>query len=303
MLSTIEIVLIIIIVIIIALIVYIILRPKKDTKSKSKVQQLINDAISAFGIKISDNFANDIVFNTQSDVIANMSKFSEYAFPGLDRSEIDKILKENGLNKTMTQIFEEHKNDSYDDFNTKFNIIDLLTIYGNIIVEDDNEDEYTRLMIIVIIFLQNLIMKKEINLPIVIPVSPSTSTSTSISSVKLTELYLELSDDFKLNKDIIFYIRTNLNKNIDKKDAVEQTQTPKGINCLINQLCKITVNLDDNYKKIKNIVVNNLNDVKRYTYLSFASSLFELDGTTFPDNLRIELDNLHSKLNTAGLFD
>jgi hypothetical protein len=297
--------------------IYFMTRPKNNSqsqsqsqsqpKSKSKVQQLIDNAIGVFGIKTSDNFTNDVIFNNQSDVIRNMSKFSEYAFPELDKNEVNKILNDNGISKTMDDIFEEHKNDSYDDFNEKFNILSLMQIYSHIIIINDNADDYLRLIIIVFVFLENLLMKKDITLPVEVELS-----QTPQNFVTLTEIDMELSADFRINKDVILYLRTNLNENIDVKDAIDindtvQTETetePEIYNdCYTIKLCKNTLNLDDSFLKYQEIVLDNLEDVKIYCYLNFASSLFALNGTTFPEDLANELNELVNKLLPTGFFD
>ena len=271
----------------------------RQASSKSNIHQLLDEATGAFGIKISDNFT-DVIFNTQLNIIENMSKFSEFAYPKLDLNEINKILNDNGLHKTMYKIFEEHKDISYDEFTSKFDIFNLLDTYSNLILDEPDETIYdhARLLLIILLFLENLILKN------VIPLQQDIKLPNG-TTIRLTDIYLELSSDFKLNDKLELYLRTNLNKNINKTDAQELSFGES--DCILNAttLCKTTENVADSFKNERQLGITNILDIKRFVNLSFASSLFKLNGNDilFPQVLSNELGNLTTKLTNIGLID
>ncbi len=270
----------IIILIIFLIIMYINLSP---------VRLLINNAIIAYCFKEDKKFTN-IIFKNPSDLIQNMDNFIGYAFPKLDKNEINKILNDNGIMKTMDQIFEENKNLSYTDFNKKFNIMSLLYPYKFMFFEENYYYDYGRLWMLTLLFLNNIYYKESYNNRI------------------FNDLYsYELSSDFKTSKISTGYLRTKLNKGLLEKYAIDFKSIRNDIGtfeCFTNKLCKNTSNLKDNYnkyKKYKEINNNVYLDGKRFFNLSFALNLFRLNGTEFPTNLNDELTGLN-RLNELNIL-
>ena len=102
----------IIIVLLIGVAVYFLTKPKDDV---SNIQKLLDDIPSVFGVKLTEQFKvekyeAEPLFKVQNDIVKNMNVFIKYAYPKLNMDEINKILKDNGLNKTLTEIFNDKKN-------------------------------------------------------------------------------------------------------------------------------------------------------------------------------------------------
>ncbi len=275
MLSTVIIILLI--TIIIGLSVYLIIKPKpkpvdnteqttKSTKPKT-ASELMDEAIEAFGIKVSDNFSNNVIFKTKSDVFNNFPKFFELAYPLIDKSAINKILTDYGIDKTIDQLVEN--------INT---VIEIKTIfiYQFLFLIDEISLDYQRLWFIVYNASENL------------------NTSDTYS-----DMYLELSKDFKTSTELYIYTRTNFNKNIDKTAAVDDDNDN---NCLLtSKLCykKMKKILDDDDNKTK--INNNKEKVINYVNYQFINSLLLFNGISRSTNLMNTIGKIVNEIDDLRL--
>ncbi len=283
MLSTVIIILLI--TIIIGLSVYLIIKPKpkpvdntaqttKSTKPKT-ASELMDEAIEAFGIKVSDNFSNNVIFKTKTDVYNNFPKFSELAFPLIDKSAINKILKDYGIDKTIDQLVE----------NINLNYVNYEIIGGFLkhyeyllLINDENNLDYIRLYFIVYNSLDFLKDKEKYS----------------------SDMYLELSKDFKTSTELYIYIRTNLNKNIDKTAAVDYDNDN---NCLLtSKLCYLKMtDFFKHYDEEKNIIINNKEKVINYVNYVFIMSLLLLNRIIHLTNLMNIIKKQHDELKNLGI--
>ncbi len=292
MLSTIEIVLIIVIVIVIAIIGYILIRPNNN---KTKSQIALDNVAQAFGYKIMDNFSQEnldtsIVFKEPKDIIKNMPTFFEYLCPDLDLKDIDEILNANGLTKTAKQIFQEHQDDDFDDYN--FDIDEILNVvfYSYMYIGSD-QDFKNKLKLYVLVRAGY----SKINIfnffPKIINFDDKDYTLNSSDLV--------LNKDYNMSDYLVLYNRTNLNNNIQFNQAenVARYNDMFSDKCLTSlNLCKFVVPISqafDTRKKILNIV--SADKIKRYFNLTFSINLFILNNTPVPDNIKIEANDLQNK--------
>ncbi len=299
MLSTIEIVLLIVIIIIIGLAIYIITRHNIDNKTKLLIA--LENITKTFGLKTEENFSQEnldtnIVFNNGEDVVKNMPTFIEYAFNGIDLNEIDKILKENGLNKTALQIFDEHKNDAYNNFKTKFNLLSLLSLYSNYLFEGTDQEikDKIKLYFIVMLAFNNKIEPiNSIQLPKTITDEGNTYT--------VDKTNLVLNNDYQTSDNLILYLRTNLNNSIKLEDAIVSNSINNDECFIPTKLCKNTTSIQKIIDENKTKAINNMSDIKRLFNLLFSKNLFNLNNTTIPDNIITEITTLTTKLGNNGI--
>ncbi len=279
MLSTVIIILLI--TIIIGLSVYLIIKPKpkpvdnteqttKSTKPKT-ASELMDEAIEAFGIKVSDNFSNNVIFNTSADIFVHFSKFFELAFPLIDKSAINKILKDYSIDKTIDQLFEIKNVISYP-------FEKIINIYKLLLYIDEKSLDYQRLWFIV----------------------NNASGYLAEDEKDYSKIYIELSKDFKTSTELYIYIRTIKNQNIDKTAAVDYDNDN---NCLsISKLCykKMKNILDDEVEKNK--IINNKDKVINYVNYVFIMSLLLLNRIILPTDLLHTIEKKNNELKDLGII-
>jgi len=312
MLSTFEIIIIVVFIIAILVSVYFLTRPKKDTTPpKSAIQLLIDDALSAFGIKVKETFkqerfADTPIFNDIDDIPKNMPTFIKYAFPRLDMNEVNALLKSYNITKTAEDILDENKGLTYDQFtsNDKFgSIIELLQFYTNIIFDDsDNNNvmDSLRLANIIIIAIMGLKMKKGSKLP-------QSKFPYNGEEYNLTDIDFELPEDFELTNYLKIYLVTNLNQDKQDNDTkidtkVLDTTIGDVAECLTTKLCNFNIKIGD-FEEQKNIAIANMIDIKRMFLLVFVGNLLDLDGIPLPQSLINEALPLEQKMIGLGLIN
>jgi hypothetical protein len=284
MLSTLDIVLIIFIIVCIILIGYNIINKKNKTDEKDEkdgIDILLNNVDKYFNIKktnTNDKFTNEVIFNTLEDVTKNMVLFIKYMCPSIDIKKIDELLKENGLNKTVEIIFDEHKNMDSFKYLDVFNIIPLstLNVYNLFTYQNDDEiKKYLRLYLIVFYSYIKLLVNKKLQ----------TNANFKTERGGIDKVEYEFNSDYLTNDLINIYIRTALNNNTPIGQA--ETVGDKHMNnCYnTNKLCKYSGSMNDLLKTLKPIVKDNINDINKLFNLLFVKYLFDLnnvnnDGTT-----------------------
>ncbi len=256
---------------------YLILKPKAEDKTdktdKPKTtSELMDEAVEAFGIKVSDNLSNNVIFNTSTDILKNFPKFFELAFPLIDKSAINKILKDNSYDKTVDQLLEIKNTENKLQQFIGFDLYSfLLYIY------DENSLIYQRLWFIVSNAFYFLQVKEKY---------PSA-------------LYLELSNDFKTSAELYIYFRNIKNKNKDKTDTLNYSNDD---NCfLTSQLCnrKMTNILDNDEEKNK--IINNKEKVINFVNYIFVLSLLLSNNINPSTNLTVTIENITKELNDLGI--
>ncbi len=302
MLSTFNIVMIIIIILMLSLIGYIMIIDKKPSQIKS----LLDNLTKVFNIKInektSENFDTNIVFNTLDDATKNMGELLKYAVPTIDMNEINKSLKDNGLDKTAESIFEEHKYMDSIQYLKVFNLAGLMRLNAyNSFTKPDNEIiDYIKLYFLTLSIITNLYITKNIQ--------TYADVKTRLNGVEYIKT--EFDEDFLKNDIINVYRRTSKNENVSIDNANEQCQTTEWTND--NTLCKQILDLNKFINEQKQIAKDNIDDINKLFKLLVVKYLFDLnnvktDGTlvdtpiNVPTNITNDIDNLKNKLETNNI--
>jgi hypothetical protein len=292
MLSQFEIILILLLLIIIIFIIYALIKPKK--KPLTKIQKLLENVYKVFNMSIQDNFTQDtdIIFKKPNDIVANMITFCDYTFPKMNINDINSILKENGLNKTAQEIFNEHKDDTFDTFKLSFNFIDLMLYYAYIMLNDIDKTvvkDNIRLYIITYFSFFNIQNNKILELPT--DILDSDKTNYTIKTINII-----INKDYKTSDEIVFYSVTNMNENIPFSSAKEVPSKDQNIlinDCLTKDLCK-------NTKLINYDITTASDEIKKQIIklfnLRFAMNLFNLNNTSIPQNIQKTFDETYAIL-------
>ncbi len=100
------------IVIIIVLVIYFSTRTTTNTPNNSAPynKAVVNAAIASSGIKIiTENFQNELVYDSVDKIKQNFTTFMNTYYPFLDINTMNKMLKEDyGINKTIQEIINDH---------------------------------------------------------------------------------------------------------------------------------------------------------------------------------------------------
>jgi hypothetical protein len=244
----------------------------------------LKNVVNAFNIKTTAEQFTDIGmrFNNASDMLTNMIQFIRIAFPNIKIDEINKILTDNGLNKTAQQIFDEHKNDNYAEFKSKFNIPLLMSINRFALLTGTDKEIKDKILLYIIVYSAyiniidpTIVLKNDLFDYITLPYDitlPDSSTAT------ISQIYLTLNNDWNTNDNLTIYTNTNLNSSIGYSNAVEKEVTMDK-SCLTTELCKSKISLSGLINMWKSSVAGLENDIYEYVNLMFAVGLFELNGT------------------------
>ncbi len=221
-----------------------------------------------------------------------MSTFLEYAFPKLDLKEIDKILKDNGLDKTALQILDENKNVNYDNFKNIFNFQLLFFFYNYYLcegTEQEIKDNMRLFLIVKVAFnkIDNIFYKL-----------PMTFTFEN-NQYTLTKVDVLLDNDFKTSDNIDYILKTNLNENIPLDQAEDKLDDDSNY-CMV-KLCKYSKSLQKVIDHFKTDAMNNMTDIKRAFNISLSINLFMLNNTQVPTNISSEYYNLREKLKNNNI--
>lgn len=300
----------IIICLIIAIIVAVYILLKKNDSSnpeKSKTQILLDNVAKAFNLTGGEKFLNEnfvdvnVVFKNLDDIKNNMMTFLEYACPEMNIDEINSLLKEYGVNKTMQQIFDEHKNDNTTTYFNNFKLFEyVLFPYTNVLFKetDDNKMlENFRLYMIVFLAIQTIYTKNLYNFPF--------NRNYGGTEYTINNIELQLSPDYKTNNIVSLYLRTNNNKDISLDNAIDALGEiePGKISdrCLSNILCKNSVDIAKDFiTPRKNKAVVNMINVIKYFNLSIVLGLLKLNGSD-TTNLEADKSTISDILTSASL--
>ncbi len=290
------------------LITVLVLKHKKQKNTPvvapiSKVDYALKNVINAFNIKLTAEHFTDIGmrFNNVTDLKTNMMQFINIAFPNIDINEVNKILSDNGLNKTAQQIFDEHKNDDYVDYKSKFNIPMLMQENRFNLLTGTDEEIKKKILIYMIVQVAYI--------TIVDPAAiltdgnfgytklPYTITLPDSSTATISQLLMYVNNDWETNDNMSIYIRTDLNSNIDFANAVENNPLLDK-SCLTNKLCKFTESISGIINNMKKDVAGLEQDIHDYINLKFAIMLFKLNDT--PITTEMQNKNKYYNNTTQG---
>ncbi len=261
------------------------------TTPVSNLDYALKNVIKAFDIKTTAEHFTDIgiTFRNANDLMSNMMEFITIALPNLDINEINKILLDNGLNKTAQQIFDEHKNDNYAEYKSKFNVLSIISDNRfNLLTGTDEEiKNKIRLFLIIVTAYVNIIDQGNLLGESGYVKVPYDITLPDSSTVTISQIYMTINNDWATNEELTIYTNTDLNRNIPYSDAVEKHQVSERYGCLTNKLCKETTTLTDIINHWKTNASGLEKDIHDYINLKFAISLFKLNGTPVP----LEMNN------------
>jgi hypothetical protein len=277
-------------IVVIVIIVIIILNKNVTIDTTNNIEEKLINVPILFNYKIdvpthSRQVETNIVFKTPSDIMGNMMTFIDYAFPLINITEIEKLLKQTGINKTVRQIFDENKNLDYNEFKNKFKISILLYIYTYYFYRgtEENIRKNIRLYLLVEEAFKYII---------------NTDNLLKQNKISNTENYnLVLNNDYMTSSIMKVYLRSNLNKNISASNAEENNQLLIQDACYYSKLCTQSLYIYDIITRNRQYINNNLPDIEKLFNLIFVKYLCNLNNTIFVSALEIEV----IRLNTTDL--
>jgi uncharacterized membrane protein len=227
----------------------------------------INKTIASYNLTTTENFEDVVKFNVIGDTIKNLKLYFELMFPNLDYNKVNQLLKTYNVNLTAFEIFDKHKTDEYN--MGMYSMIQLVMFYTYTIIYNKNISNKIQQLSLRLLYINNLIT---------IHLFIKSIANTINSSVSINHV---INKDYLTNDNLIFYTRTNLNKNTPYNAAIEAPENDSAINMLVttDKLYKSTFNINNLYTLYKKTESNEAYSTSvDLFHLNFVAFLMKLEN-------------------------
>ncbi len=213
---------------------------------------------------------NPLIFNSDAVVVNNLYEFIKFIMPNININNVNKLLIDNGLNKTIEQILSEHRNDNP---KSVFYKLILINIYGKYILNTaklTNKEEIETQMKINNLIVHYLLIQ-------IFPVSNE----------------LLVNNDYLTSDNITIYYKNNDYQNREKEQiSLTNINTDLLNKCSTLKFCYV-INPEnetflDFHERTHLRVLPILDDANKSVELTLVQSLFNLENIQLTDYLQKE---------------